>query len=298
MKPTLLILAAGMGSRYGGLKQMDAFGPHGETIIDYSIHDAIACGYGKIVFIVRDHFRDDFTRLFESKIRGRVATEYVTQEMDLFLGKYQVPAGRTKPWGTAHAVLCARDAVKEPFAVINADDFYGKDAFSKCFDFLTTSVSPKQQCIVGYELGNTVSPYGTVSRGVCEVDESENLVSVTERTKVYVEGGEIFYTEDDKPVSVPFHTTVSMNFWGFDPSIFDFLEERFEAFLNENYEKPKSEYFIPLAADNYIKSGRGIIKVIPTAAKWFGVTYQEDKPHVKESIQKLIESGAYSDKLW
>lgn len=298
MKPTLLILAAGMGSRYGGLKQMDAFGPHGETIIDYSIHDAIECGYGKIVFIVRDSFKKDFSRLFEGKIKGRVATEYVTQEMNMFLGNYKAPSDRTKPWGTAHAVLCARGVIKEPFAVINADDFYGKDAFKKCFDFLSGSVSPQKQCIVGYQLGNTVSPYGTVSRGVCEVDENENLVSVTERTKVYVEDGNIFYTENEKSVPVKFHTPVSMNFWGFDASMFVFIEERFQAFLKENGQNPKAEFFIPLAADNYIKSGKGSITVIPTAAKWFGVTYQEDKPHVKESIQKLISEGVYSDKLW
>jgi dTDP-glucose pyrophosphorylase len=298
MKPTLLILAAGMGSRYGGLKQMDAFGPHGETIIDYSIHDAMECGYGKIVFIIRKNFEKEFVKLFEEKIKGRIATEYVTQELDYYMGNYKVPSGRTKPWGTAHAVLCARDAIREPFAVINADDFYGKDAFLKCLDFLNKEVSPQKQCIVGYELGNTISPYGSVSRGVCEVDERGNLVSVVERTKVYVENENIFYTENEQPVSVKFHTPVSMNFWGFDTTIFDVIDERFQAFLKENIENPKAEYFIPLFADNYIKSGMGTIKVIPTSAKWFGVTYQEDKPHVKESIRKLIADGVYATKLW
>lgn len=298
MKPTLLILAAGMGSRYGGVKQMDHFGPHGETIIDYSIHDAIESGYGKIVFIIRDSFRSAFIKLFEDKIKGRVATEYVNQEMDLFLGDYSLPAGRTKPWGTAHAMLCARDVIHEPFAVINADDFYGRDAFVKCYDFLTNKVSPEEQCIIGYRLGNTVSPYGTVSRGVCEVDNDGNLLSVTERTKVYVEGEKIFYTEDGKPFEVSHDAVVSMNFWGFDPSIFDFIQSNFQEFLAENYENSKAEYFIPLAADRYIKTGKGVIRVIPTHAKWFGVTYREDAPHVKESIRKLVNRGVYSEKLW
>lgn len=298
MKPTLLILAAGMGSRYGGIKQMDHFGPHGETIIDYSIHDAIACGFGKIVFIIRESFRKEFIELFEGKIQGRVATEYVNQEMDLYTGDYKAPAERTKPWGTAHAMLCAKDVIHEPFAVINADDFYGKDAFVKCVDFLNNEVSPAKQCIIGYKLANTVSVYGTVSRGVCEVDKNDNLLSVVERTKVFVRDNKIYYTENDQPQEVAHDATVSMNFWGFDISIFDFVENDFQVFLKENHSNPKAEYFIPLAADRYVKAGKGVIQVIPTHAKWFGVTYREDAPHVKESIRKLIADGVYADKLW
>lgn len=298
MKPTLLILAAGMGSRYGGIKQMDSFGPHGETIIDYSIYDAINAGFGKIVFIIREAFKKEFVDMFEAKINGRVKTEYVTQEQDKYLGNFQVPEGRTKPWGTAHAVLCAREVIHEPFAVINADDFYGKDAFVKCYEFLTSEVSPKKQCLIGYELGNTVSPHGTVSRGVCEVDEHYHLMTITERTKIYTEDGKIYYNEGDLPVPLIPRTPVSMNFWGFDPSVFDFAEKEFQRFLKDNYDQPKAEFFIPLVADNYIKNNHGIIKVIPTTAKWFGVTYQEDKPVVQQSIRDLISQGVYKESLW
>lgn len=298
MKPTLLILAAGMGSRYGGIKQMDAFGPNGETIIDYSIHDAIEGGFGKIVFIIRDEFKDEFVNMFEPKISGRVKTEYVTQEQDKYLDNFQVPGHRTKPWGTAHAVLCARDVISEPFAVINADDFYGRDAFEKSTAFLNNEVSSKKYCLIGYELGNTVSPYGTVSRGVCEVDQDYNLINITERTKVYLDDGKIYYTENDMAVPVVPETPVSMNFWGFDASVFDFLHQEFQNFLRDNYADPKAEFFIPLAADNYINSKKGVIKVIPTNAKWFGVTYQEDAPLVRQSIQSLIAQGVYSERLW
>ncbi len=298
MKPALLVLAAGMGSRYGGIKQMDSFGPSGETIIDYSIFDAIESGFGKIVFIVRESFREEFQKMFDAKIKGRVETVYVNQEMDMFLGSYKMPPERTKPWGTAHAVLCARDVIKEPFAVINADDFYGKDAFRKCVDFLNREVSPQKYCIIGYELGNTISPNGTVSRGVCEVDSQNNLVEIVERTKVYPDHGKIFFMDEDRPVEVGAHTPVSMNFWGFDSTVFDFIEKQFGEFLVQQGQDPKAEFFIPLAADNFIHSKKGTIKVIPTTAKWFGVTYREDAPFVQESIKALIDEGVYSKALW
>ncbi len=298
MKPTLLILAAGMGSRYGGIKQMDAFGPNQETIIAYSISDAINSGFGKIVFIIRDSFKKEFVDSFEAKIQGRVATEYVVQEQDKYLGNFQVPVHRSKPWGTAHAVLCAKNVINEPFAVINADDFYGRDAFVKCADFLNNEVSAKKYCIIGYELGNTVSPHGTVSRGVCEVDEHSNLIDIHERTKVYVENGKYYYEESGMPVPVMAETPVSMNFWGFDSSVFNFLEDQFQQFLLKNYEDPKAEFFIPLAADYFIKHNKGVIKVIPTNSKWFGVTYQQDAPVVRESIQGLISAGVYQERLW
>lgn len=298
MKPTLLVLAAGMGSRYGGIKQMDAFGPSGETIIDYSIYDAIQSGFGKIVFVIREEFRSSFVDLFENKIGGRVATAYVNQESDAYLGNFKMPDDRTKPWGTAHAVLCARDVIHEPFAVINADDFYGRDAFEKCAKFLTEEVSPEKYCLIGYKLGNTVSPFGSVSRGVCEIDDAYHLLKVVERTKVYVENDKIMYLESGMPVPVMADTPVSMNFWGFDDSIFEFLQQQFADFLQISGEDPKSEFFIPLAADNYIQKKKGVIKVIPTDAKWFGVTYREDAPLVQKSIDDLVNQGVYSKALW
>lgn len=297
MKPTLLVLAAGMGSRYGGIKQMDAFGPHGETIIDYSIYDAIQSGFGKIVFVIRRDFADAFKEMFEPKLAGKIKTEYVYQEMNSYVPPVSVVAERTKPWGTAHAVLCAREVIHEPFAVINADDFYGRDAFEKAAAFLTNDVSEKKYCIIGYELSKTLSENGTVSRGVCQVDLNNNLVSIIERTKIFPEDGHIYYIENSMRGTLPADTPVSMNFWGFHPNVFDFIEELFEKFLLENQGDPKAEFFIPIVGDAFIQ-GDGEIKVIPTSAQWFGVTYKEDAPVVKESLGKLIDSGAYPQNLW
>ena len=298
MKPTLLILAAGMGSRYGGIKQMDSFGPSGETIIDYSIYDAIRSGFGKIVFIIRQDFADAFKDIFESKLKGKVETDYVMQEMDSFTDGFKPSSERTKPWGTAHAVLCAKDAIKEPFAVINADDFYGRDAFEKAAKFLSEEVSPQTWCIIGYQLAKTLSENGTVSRGVCQVDENGNLVSIAERVKIYPEGNKIIYEENDTKTELPSDTPVSMNFWCFHQNAFDYIQQLFKKFLQENGDKPKAEFFIPIVGDAFIKEKLGKIKVIETSAQWFGVTYKEDAPGVKQSIQTLIESGAYPKKLW
>jgi len=298
MQPTLLILAAGMASRYGSMKQIQGFGPSGETIMDYSIYDAIRAGFTKVVFIIRKDFADDFRALMEPKLKGKVALDYVYQDLRSFTGTYPVPADRTKPWGTAHAVLCAKDAIKEPFAVINADDFYGRDAFEKAYKFLTTDVNPKTQSIIGYELAKTLSDNGTVSRGVCEVDGSGNLVSIAERTKIYQDGDKITYEEGDKKFMVPFDSQVSMNFWSFDASIFPYLEKLFAEFLKEQGTNPKAEFFIPIIGDKYIKEGKGVIKVIPTSAKWFGVTYKEDAPGVQESLNALIKKGEYPSNLW
>lgn len=298
MKPTLLILAAGMGSRYGGIKQMDSFGPSGETIIDYSIYDAIQSGFGKIVFIIRESFHEEFRKKFEEKIAGRVETVYVNQEKDRFLNGFPFPEGRTKPWGTAHAVLCGKSVINEPFAVINADDFYGRDAFERCADFLNNRAAADRHCIIGYELGNTVSPHGSVSRGVCEVDAQHHLVGIVERTKVFLENGVISYMDNDNKIEVPPHTPVSMNFWGFDPSVFDFFENQFQEFLQKNGNDPKAEFFIPLAEDNFIRRKLGVVEVIPTTARWFGVTYKEDAPFVSRSINQLIQDGVYSSQLW
>jgi choline kinase len=298
MKPTLLILAAGMGSRYGGIKQMDSFGPHGETIIDYSIYDAIQSGFGKVVFIIRKDFAAAFKEMFEPKLKGRIETEYVMQEMDSFTEDFHPIIERTKPWGTAHAVLCAKDVIHEPFAVINADDFYGRDAFEKAFKFLTTEVSHRKYCIIGYQLSKTLSDNGTVSRGVCDVDANGNLVHISERTKIFPEDGKIYYIENAMKVPVPADTPVSMNFWGFDPNVFSFIEKLFISFLKENVENPKAEFFIPIIGDAFISEDKGEIKVIPTAAQWFGVTYKEDAPAVKESIHELIRNGVYPESLY
>jgi UTP-glucose-1-phosphate uridylyltransferase len=298
MKPTLLILAAGMGSRYGGIKQMDSFGPSGETIIDYSIYDAIQSGYGKIVFIIREDFAEEFKKIFEPKLKGKIETVYVFQEMDSNTNGFQIPAARSKPWGTAHAVLCAKDAISEPFAVINADDFYGRDAFEKSAKFLTREVNPQTYCIIGYQLSKTLSENGTVSRGVCEVDSNNNLIGIVERIKVYREASRIVYEEGENKTELPQDTPVSMNFWGFAPSVFDFIQKLFLKFLEENGENIKSEFFIPIIGDAFIADQNHKIKVITTSAQWFGVTYREDAPEVKKSIESLIEGDAYPKKLW
>jgi choline kinase len=298
MEPTLLILAAGMASRYGSMKQIQAFGPSGETIMDYSIYDAIRAGFKKVVFIIRKDFAEDFKKIMEPKLKGRVALDYVYQDLDDYTEGFQVPAERKKPWGTAHAVLCAQEAVKEPFAVINADDFYGRDAFEKAFRFLTTEVNNRTYSIIGYELSKTLSENGTVSRGVCQVDEKGNLVSIAERTKIYREGNRIVYEENDQKVEVPYNSQVSMNFWCFDVSVFPFIQGLFKEFLQSHINDPKSEFFIPIIGDKLIKMGKGVIKVIPTSAQWFGVTYKEDAPAVRESLHKLIAEGQYPESLW
>jgi NDP-sugar pyrophosphorylase family protein len=299
MKPTLLILAAGMASRYGSMKQIQSFGPSGETIMDYSIFDAIQSGFKKVVFIIREEFAKDFKNIFEPKWGKKVKTDYVYQEMDSFLDGYQAPPERTKPWGTAHAVLCAKSAIREPFAVINADDFYGRDAFIKAYEFLTTTCNASTYSIIGYDLSKTLSENGSVSRGVCEVDKDNNLVSIHERTKIYRnEKGEITYEEGGKIFQVSDAAKVSMNFWCFDPSVFSFIGKIFKEFLAKNGQEPKSEFFIPIIGDRFIHEGRGQIKIIPTDSSWFGVTYKEDAPSVQESINSLVNSGKYPRKLY
>ncbi len=297
-KPTLLILAAGMASRYGSMKQIQSFGPAGETIMDYSIYDAIRAGFGKIVFIIRKDFADQFKSIFEPKLKGKVEVDYVYQSLDSFTEGYDIPASRVKPWGTAHAVLCAKDAIKEPFAVINADDFYGRDAFEKAAAFLTGECSPSTYAIIGYELAKTLSDHGTVSRGVCQVDENKNLVSIAERTKIYAEDGRIVYEDEQGKHEVPFDSSVSMNFWCFDDSVFTLSQTLFNQFLADHGTEEKSEFFIPIVADHFTKENLGVIKVIPTSSQWFGVTYKEDAPAVQHSVTALVESGAYPASLW
>jgi choline kinase len=298
MQPTLLVLAAGMASRYGSMKQIQSFGPDGETIMDYSIYDAIRAGFGKIVFVIRKDFEENFRSIFEPKLNGKIKTEYVDQNLTDFTEGFEIPKERTKPWGTSHAVLCAKDVIKEPFAVINADDFYGKDAFEKAANFLNNDVAVDKYSIIGYELAKTLSENGTVSRGVCEVDENNNLVGIKERTKIYREGDKIVYEESDGKHEVSENSKVSMNFWAFDPSVFSFIEKLFQQFLKERISDPKAEFFIPIIGDEFIKSKAGTIKVIPTSAQWFGVTYKEDAPTVKKDIQELVNNGEYPASLW
>ena len=298
MKPTLLILAAGMASRYGSMKQVDGFGPNGETIIDYSIYDAIKAGFGKVSFIIREEFAEPFKAIFEPKLKGRIETDYVFQSFDLEPFGITEQIERAKPWGTAHAVLAARNQVNEPFCVINADDFYGYDAYEKMAKFLTTEVADDKYAIIGYQVDRTLSDHGTVSRGVCKVEDG-NMVAINERLKVYFkEDGSVAYEDNGEEFPLDPETRVSMNFWGFTPAVFNQSEELFKEFVEANKTNPKSEFFIPLVADELIKNGTATFKVIPTSTKWFGVTYKEDKPIVQKSISELVENGTYPSKLW
>jgi NDP-sugar pyrophosphorylase family protein len=298
MKPTLLILAAGMASRYGSMKQIDGFGPNNETIIDYSIYDAIKAGFGKVVFIIKEEFLKDFKEIFEAKLNGKIETDYVFQNFDIKQFGVDIDIERAKPWGTAHAILSGRTAINEPFCVINADDFYGLDAYQKMVKFLTTEVSDSNYSMIGYEIGKTLSDYGSVSRGVCKVNENGILEDINERTKVLRDGETIVFEEDDKQYPLAVDTRVSMNFWGFTPAVFQITEELFRDFAVQNKENPKAEFFIPLVAEYLVKSRKADFKVVPTDSQWFGVTYKEDKPIVKASIDQLIKDGAYPDNLW
>lgn len=302
MKPTLVILAAGMASRYGSMKQTDGFGPNGETIIDYSIYDAIRAGFGKVVFVIKEEFAEKFRAIFDEKLAGKIETAYAFQDFDL--KKYGIDrvVERAKPWGTAHAVMAAKDQVNEPFCVINADDFYGYDAFERMARFLKEEVRDDLFSLMGYQIDKTLSDHGTVSRGVCQVDGEHFMTGIDERTKVYfkeVEGQKrIFFEEDGVESELPADSRVSMNFWGFNPSVFAVSEEMFRTFVEENADQPKAEFFIPMVADELIRTGKTKFLVIPTSEKWFGVTYQEDKPIVEASIQKLVRDGAYPEKLF
>ncbi len=297
MKPTLVILAAGMASRYGSMKQVQGFGPNGETIMDYSIYDAIRAGFGKVVFIIREEFADNFKNIFEPKLKGKIQTEYVFQEMDYYTEGYKPAADRTKPWGTAHAVLCAKEVVKEPFAVINADDFYGSNAFENAAAFLNNGCNENVYAIVGYDLVRTLSDHGTVNRGVCGLDAEGNLATVTERINIARKDGKILCDDGLEPKELSLETRVSMNFWCFDPSFFAYTQKLFIEFLHASGQELKSEFFIPIVADQFIKEG-GKVEIIPTTSNWFGVTYKEDAPFVQNSLNTLIEKGEYPSKLW
>ena len=298
MKPTLLILAAGMGSRYGGLKQIDGIGPNEEPIIEYSIYDAISSGFGKIVFVIRREFEEAFRTRFE-KFSDKIKIKYAYQEVNVKVAGISI-AERKKPWGTSHAVLAAQDVINEPFAVINADDYYGAGSFKLIADFLNQDCSPSLMAMVGYTLHNTLSEHGTVNRGVCEVDIENNLVEVIERTKISAQNGVVNYNVGtNKPLGiVDKNASVSMNYWGFDPSIFHEIEKGLHDFMRENSDNPTAEYYIPNIVTDMIVSGKMAVRVIPTDDNWFGVTYKEDKPMAVAAINKCIANGVYPKNLW
>jgi len=298
MKPTLLILAAGMGSRYGGLKQIDGIGPNEEPIIEYSIYDAISSGFGKIVFVIRREFDEAFRSRFD-KFSDKIAIEYAYQEVNIKVEGITT-VERTKPWGTSHAVLVAKDVINEPFAVINADDYYGAGSFKLIADFLTNDCLPSLMAMVGYTLYNTLSEHGTVNRGVCEVDTNNNLVEVIERTNIAPQNGVVNYNigADELLGTVDRNASVSMNYWGFHPSIFTEIEKGLNNFMRDNSENPTAEYYIPNIVTDMIVSGKMAVRVIPTDDNWFGVTYKEDKPMAVTAINKCIADGVYPKNLW
>ncbi|MCX8020545.1 MAG: sugar phosphate nucleotidyltransferase [Chitinophagaceae bacterium] len=295
--PALVILAAGMASRYGSMKQTEHFGPNGETIIDYSLYDAIQAGFGKVIFVVREQFKEEFRKLFEEKLKGKIQSVYVTQELDRFINGYPVPQQRTKPWGTAHAVLCAQEAAGDTFAVINADDFYGRDAFLKSLQFLKNECSPQRYALIGYELKNTLSEHGAVNRGICFLNAQGRLISIVERINILKDGNDALCEDGKEPSRLPMNTKVSMNFWCFHSSYFSLAQKMFHHFLEQESGNLKSEFFIPIVADAFLKNG-GVIDVLPTASAWFGVTYREDASAVRDNIRQLVEAGEYPEKLW
>jgi NDP-sugar pyrophosphorylase family protein len=301
MKPTLLVLAAGMGSRYGGLKQLDQVGPSGETIIDYSIFDAIRAGFGKVVFIIRRDIEKEFKAAVGSRYEGKIAVDYAFQQIDALPEGFSVPEGREKPWGTGHAVYTAKELINEPFAVINGDDFYGRDGFQLLADYLTGAKDGAKAdfSMCGFIMRNTLSDNGSVSRGVCEVDSDGDLTEVVEHTKIERNGKAAkSFIEDGSVVDFTGDEIVSMNMWGFTPSLFDYMDDMFIEFLKERGQEMKSEFFIPLVADTLIKQGKATVKVMTSEDEWFGITYREDKPIVVASIKKLVEQGIYPTKLF
>lgn len=300
MKPTLFVLAAGMGSRYGGLKQLDGLGPNGETIMDYSIFDAIRSGFGKVVFVIRKDFEDDFRSKILSKYEHHIPVEVVFQSINDLPEGFTCPAERTKPWGTNHAVLMGKNVINEPFAVINADDFYGRNSYEALGKKLTElSGKINEYCMVGFRVGNTLSESGSVARGVCETNDEDYLTGVVERTAIERINGEIQFTDENgKTVILEDNTPVSMNMWGFTPDYFAYSEEYFKDFLRANIDNLKSEYFIPLMVNELITKGTASVKVLDTTSKWFGVTYAEDRQSVVDKIQALINAGEYPEKLF
>jgi UTP-glucose-1-phosphate uridylyltransferase len=300
MKPTLYVMAAGMGSRYGGLKQMDGIGPNNETIIDYSIFDAIRAGFGKVVFVIRHDFADDFKKVVIAKFADKIPVDIVYQELNKLPEGFTVNPERKKPWGTNHAILMGKDVVKEPFAVINGDDFYGQESFQVlCDELVKMEGKTGEYCMVGFPVKNTLSESGTVSRGVCQKDSNGYLTSIVEHTKIEENGGVIVnHNDDGTDTIVTPETPVSMNMWGFTPDYFKYSEDFFREFLKENEKSLKAEFYIPTMVDHLIKTGEAKVKVLSTSSKWFGVTYAADKPTVLLQINSLISKGKYPKKLW
>ena len=301
MKPTLFVLAAGMGSRYGGLKQLDGLGPNGETIMDYSIFDAIRGGFGKIVFVIRKDFEEDFRKKIISKYENHIPVEVVFQSIDKLPEGFTCPAERVKPWGTNHAVLMGKEVIREPFAVINADDFYGRDSFAVIGKFLSElpEGAKNTYCMVGFRVGNTLSESGTVARGICSTDENRHLTTVVERTEIKRINGVVSYKDENGEwVGIEDNTPVSMNMWGFTPDYFNYSEEYFIDFLKENIDKPKAEYYIPLMVNKLINDGTATVEVLDTTSRWFGVTYAADRQGVVDKLQALADSGEYPSKLF
>ena len=300
MKPTLVIMAAGVGSRYGGLKQIEPVGPSGEIMLDYSVFDAIRAGFGKVVFIIRHDIEKEFKAVIGSHFSERIPVKYVFQELSDIPRGFSVPADRTKPWGTGHAILQCKDIVKEPFAVINADDFYGKESYRIISDFLQElSPADNTYAMAGFKLGNTLSDYGYVARGICETDANDILISVKERLKIEkMSEGARYADESDRWVNLTGHEIASMNMFGFTPTIFTWLEQMFPTFLQHAMHKPKEEFLIPTVIDILIRKKTITMKVLKTSEKWFGVTYQEDKREVIANIRKLTDAGIYPEQLW
>lgn len=297
-KPTLLVLAAGIGSRYGGIKQIDGFGPGGETIMDYSLYDAWRSGFGKVVFVVREEILETVRDIFLPRLAGRIQAEFVVQSLDKLIPEAFRNPERKKPWGTGHAVLCARHAVSEPFVVINADDFYGRSAFESVARFFNENSSDSIHAMVGYRLEKVLSDFGTVSRGVGETDRDGFLTTLVERTAIARDGDSIFYTENSSRTTLSPDAPISMNFWGFYPSVFELASKLFVEFLQKSGGDARSEFYIPIIVNEMIQRQQGKVQVLGGGSTWFGVTYQEDRPLVTARIRELVTSGEYPSSLW
>ncbi len=298
MKPTLLILAAGLGSRYGGVKQMDKIGPSGESIIDYSVYDAVRAGFGKVVFVVNPKIIADFKEIYEPRLQEKIETRYVLQEIENIPDGITFNPGRVKPWGTAHAVLVAKNQINEPFAVINADDFYGKEAYRTIAGFLTGhGETENAYAMVGYKLKNTLSDFGSVSRGVCSTKKGL-LTDVVERTSIVRKNGGIVFEDAGQEMPIPGDAIVSMNFWGFTPDFFEALDREFRVFIAANADQLKAEFYIPYVVNKLIKEGKASVEVLTSDARWFGVTYREDKAVTISKVAELVKQGVYPENLW
>jgi NDP-sugar pyrophosphorylase family protein len=299
MQPTLLVLAAGLGSRYGSLKQIEPVGPGGEAIIDYSVYDAMRAGFGKVVFVIKKDIENDFRESLLKRFENRIKTSYVFQELDMLPEGYSLPPERKKPWGTAHALMAADGAIDTPFAAINADDFYGLEAFQGIANFLSGKANDDTDyCMIGYKLRNTLSEHGTVSRGVCQTDQNKFLAGITEITRIRRENGRIVYFDNDKPHNLSEEAVVSMNMWGFTPAVFRQLKDKFTLFLDKKIHDPGAEYFIPIPVDQLISEGSARVRVVDCDASWFGITYREDRETVRKNILERVDKGIYPANLW